>query len=286
METRELDSSPSLPPLYAKATLGLIPGRKDEVPAHALRLSAADVDARSVAEYARVCGFRVANTMPPTYPHVLAFPLALCLMTEREFPFALLGLVHIANRIEQRAPLPIDSSPALRVWAENLREHRRGQQLDVVSEASVDGEVAWLEHSTYLRTGEGSGGRAESGEEEDRFARAETAAVWQVPGDIGRRYAAVSGDRNPIHLHALSARLFGFPGAIAHGMWTYARAIASLGGHLPARHTTTGEFRAPLRIPGRARLLSIHREDRWELAVDSPDGSRRHLELSVTPFAT
>ena len=31
-------------------------------------------------------------------------------------------------------------------------------------------------------------------------------AQWRLPGDLGRRYAAVSGDRNPIHMHALPPR--------------------------------------------------------------------------------
>ncbi|MGH2986585.1 MAG: MaoC family dehydratase, partial [Solirubrobacterales bacterium] len=166
------------------------------------------------------------------------------------------------------------------VWAENLRPHRRGRQLDLVTEASVGGEVAWLEHSTYLRPGEGSGGRAEP--DSDRFADAKTSAIWELPGDIGRRYAAVSGDRNPIHLHSLAARLFGFPSAIAHGMWTCAHALASLDGRLGPGHTAAVEFRAPLRIPGRGRLRTARDERGWELALESLDGEQRHLELSVT----
>ncbi len=283
METRELDSPPSLAPLYAKAAAGVIPGGGGgELPDHALGLAAAEVEARDVAEYARVCGFTLRDTLPPTYPHILGFPLSLALMSERSFPFPLLGLVHVANRIEQRAPLAIESRPAIRVWTENLREHQRGRQFDVVTEASDDGEVAWLEHSTYLRKGEGSGGRSED-EREGPLADAETAAIWRVPGDIGRRYAAVSGDRNPIHLNPLAAKLFGFPGAIAHGMWTYARALSALGGKLADSHTSTVEFRAPLRIPSRARLLAVQRQGRWHLALDSPDGNRRHLQLIVEP---
>jgi acyl dehydratase len=137
----------------------------------------------------------------------------------------------------------------------------------------------WLEHSTYLRPGEGSGERPDRGA--DRLAGAEQVALWNVPGDTGRRYAAVSGDRNPIHLHSLSARAFGFPSAIAHGMWTYARALAWLDGRLGDSHTSEIEFRAPLRIPGRARLLAAERAEGWDLALESPDGEHRHLELGV-----
>src|SRR5215211_4489677 len=160
MRTRELESSPALPPLYAKAALGLIPGGGDELPDEALELAEATVDAEALADYARVCGFALRDTLPPTYPHVLAFPVSMCLMADRSFPFALLGLVHIANRIEQRRPVPVDARPSIRVWAENLRPHHRGRQVDVVAELSLGGEAVWRGQSTYLRPGQGSGARS------------------------------------------------------------------------------------------------------------------------------
>jgi hypothetical protein len=281
METRTVESAPSLGPLYAKATLGpAIPGGGDELPDHALELAAAEIDLERLADYCEVCGFRLRDALPPTYPHLLGFPLQMALMTERAFPFSLLGMVHIGNRIEQRRAVPVTARPSIRVWTEDLRPHHKGRQLDLVTEARIDGEVVWVGRSNYLRPGEGSGGRSERGE--DRFAGAQACATWNVPGDIGRRYAAVSGDRNPIHMHALSARLFGFPGAIAHGMWTYARALAALEGHVPDAHASEVEFRAPLRIPGKAQLLMSARDGEWDLALESPDGEHRHLELRVT----
>ncbi len=282
METRELESPPSLAPLYAKATVGAaIPGGGDELPDHALEVAEVEIDTERLADYCAVCDFRLRDTLPPAYPHLLGFPLQMALMTERAFPFALLGMVHIGNRIEQRRPVPIMASPAVKVWSENLRPHHKGRQLDLVTEVSLDGEVVWLGRSNYLRQGDGSGERPERGE--DPFADATAVATWDVPGDIGRRYAAVSGDRNPIHMHSLSARLFGFPSAIAHGMWSYARALATLDGQLPAAHVSEVEFRAPLRIPGKARLLLAGTDDERLLAVESPDGEHRHLEVEVGP---
>lgn len=283
METRELESAPSLGGLYAKAALGSLPlpGGGSGMPDHAYSLADVEIDTEHLADYARVCGFSLREAVPPTYPHLLGFPLAMKLMTERTFPFELLGLVHIANRIQQRAPITADTAPSFRVWAENLRPHHRGKQLELVTEASVDGEVVWLEHSTYLRTGGGSGERPERGA--DPLESAPQVAVWKVPGDAGRTYAGVSGDRNPIHLSGLSAKPFGFPSAIAHGMWTYARALAWLDGRLSPAHTSEVSFRAPLRIPGKARLLAKRGDSGWDVALESPDGEHRHLELSVRP---
>jgi acyl dehydratase len=283
MDVRVLESPPSLGPLYARAAVGAaLPGRGSEVPDHALALAAGEIEPERLADYCRVCDFTMREMLPPTYPHLLGFGLAMALMTERSFPFALLGLVHVANRISQRRPIPVTARPAVKVWAENLRPHRRGRQLDLVTEVSVDGDVAWLEHSTYLRPGGGSdGSRDGAGERSDPVAGAPVGAVWKVGGDVGRRYAAVSGDRNPIHMHSLTARAFGFPGAIAHGMWALARSLASLDGQLGESHTSEAQFKAPLRIPGRARLRTAERADGWDLALESADGERRHLDLAV-----
>jgi acyl dehydratase len=286
-ETRERDSAPGLIPSYAKAVLGaLVPGGSDELPDHGIALKAVEIDAERVAEYSRVCGFGVRDAVPPTYPHVLGFPLAMSLMTERAFPFALLGLVHVGNRIEQRRAIATTDRPDLCIWAENLRPHRRGRQLDLVTEAKLDGEVVWLEHTTYLRRGKTEGEEGEPGAEEREAPEvpSDGGALWDLPGDIGRRYADVSGDSNPLHLHPLSARLFGFPRAIAHGMWTKAHAIAAFEGRIPESHVVEVEFRSPLLVPGRARLRTGAREGGWAFTLEDPDGERMHLTGSIAPL--
>jgi acyl dehydratase len=283
-EITELDSPPSLARLYAQAVLSpIVPGGDEELPGRKVVLPGVEVEADRVADYCRVCCFSIRNVAPGTYPHILAFPLHLCLMTDRSFPFSVLGLVHIANRIDVLAPIPIGASLDLSVRAEDLRPHRRGRQFDLVAEATLDGEIAWRGRSTYLsRGGEGNGADSESSERSNAEEEGlNVAAQWRIPGDIGRRYAAVSGDRNPIHMHALSARLFGFPTAIAHGMWTKARCLAAFEGRTRDELTVDVEFRAPLRIPGRVRFLSGRRDDAWRFRVEAPDGERSHLIGSV-----
>lgn len=266
-----------------------MPGRGDELPVHALALRETEIDPDHLAAYSRVCGFAVSGALPATYLHVLAFPLAMALMTERSFPFALLGLVHVANRIECLAPLSIVDRPDLRVWAQDLRPHRRGRQFDLVADAEIDGQVVWRGRSTYLRPGGGSDEPEEEaapGEEAETAAEADAdgpAAVWHVPDDIGRRYAAVSGDRNPIHLHALTARPFGFRGAIAHGMWSKARCLAAFEGRLPDRHVVEVEFRSPLVVPAEPRFRSGARQAGWDFALAPADQSRgAHLRGSLS----
>jgi len=213
VQTIELDSPPSLTSLYARAVVApVLPGGRDELLDRRLELRGAEMEAEHVAAYSRVCGFGVRSVVPGTYPHVLAFPLQMSLMTERSFPFSVIGLVHIANRIDVLQPIPMGSSVDFAVWAEDLREHRRGRQFDMVAEAEIEGATAWRGRSTYLRPGGGSDSpRSDGDEEREPAGELSVSAEWDIPGDIGRRYAAVSGDRNPIHMHSLSARLFGFP---------------------------------------------------------------------------
>jgi acyl dehydratase len=275
----ELESPPSLARLYAQAVLSpMIPGGGGELPEGRLTLRGAEVEAERVAEYCRVCCFRVRNSVPGTYPHILAFPLHLCLMTDRSFPFSVLGLVHIANRIEALAPIPVGTSLDLSVWAEDLRPHPRGTQFDLVSEATLDGALAWRERSTYLsRGGDGNGDSApDPGGDGD--GELNVAAVWRVPGDIGRRYAAVSGDRNPIHMHSLSARLFGFPTAIAHGMWTKARCLAALEGELPDTYTVDVRFKLPIFLPSKV----VFTTDTRQFDVRAAKDGKPHLSGEVT----
>jgi acyl dehydratase len=283
IETTELHSTPSFKRLYAQAVAApLLPGGDAELPERRLVLREAPVDGDRVAEYVRVCGFALRSSVPGTYPHVLAFPLHLDLMTDRSFPFSVLGLVHIANRIDVAAPIPLGASPDIVVRAEDLRPHRRGRQFDLISEARLDGELAWSSRTTYLHRESGEGNGSSQREPEAAEPQLEMTAEWKVAGDIGRRYAAVSGDRNPIHMHPLSARLFGFPSAIAHGMWTKARCLASFDGRLREPYAIEVEFRAPLRIPGRARFLSGRGTRGWGFRVEAPDGERVHLVGSIS----
>src|SRR5215204_5850417 len=147
MATMELSGPPSTGRLLAKAAVGslLRPGRHrpTELPDTELVLAGVRVDADHLAGYDRVCGFAVRDDLPATYPHVLAFPLALNLMADSTFPFPMIGLVHVNNTIMQARPLRFDEPLTIRVRVADLRPHERGRQFDVIHEASVGGERVW-----------------------------------------------------------------------------------------------------------------------------------------------
>lgn len=351
--TLTLTDPPSLSPLLARGAL-LSPCKSLKLPRAAARYGAdADaatgpahstrfarlalpgvrIDLARLAAYERVCGFPTGeDAVPLTYPHVLGFPLAMRIMSGRDFPLPLLGLVHTSIEITRRRRLPATGEYEITVYVDELAPHRRGTEATVVTEVrdgsgdegggGGEGGVAWESRSTYLARhrrhgedqadgdngGDGDNGndRGEKGAREATGERGEpgerpreerkplpTVAEWRLAGDVGRRYGAVSGDRNPIHLHPLGARLFGFPRAIAHGMWTVARCLAEHG--TPPATLVRAEFRSPVPLPstvtyaadgqawGGFELRSGGRNGSADGAPD-PDRERLHVKGQVYPL--
>ena len=290
--TEQLDSPPSLSAIYPRALSGAVTelprrlpglgrGGDPALPDLELAVDGVEVDREHVARYDHVCGFRLRDQLAPTYPHMVAFPLAMKLMTDGSFPFPVMGLVHIENVIEQRRPITADERLDFTVRADNLRDHDRGLQFDIVAEASAAGEPVWHSTSTYLRRQGGGGGSSSSSDK--RAEPPPARALWKVGDDIGRRYAAVSGDINPIHMHALSARLFGFPRPIAHGMWLKARCLAALEGRLPDALRVEVAFKLPLMLPAKVAFSSSTEGDGRDFAVHDARRGKPHLTGSVRP---
>jgi acyl dehydratase len=270
VEVRELATMPSLGVLYARAGLGAIPGagllgrlpllpggaRGSELPEERLRLAGVVAARDEVARYARVCGFTVRDELPAAYPHVISFPLQLALMASGSFPFPLLGLVHIADEITQLRPIATGEPLDFEVEAIDLRPHPKGRAFTLAVRASSAGEPVWEEAGTILQRGNGDADAVREPEPEGPPEDLGASAEWRLAGDLGRRYAAVSGDRNPIHLHPLTARAFGFPRPIAHGMWSLARSLSQLEGRTPEAFEVAVAFRKPILLPGRVRFAA------------------------------
>jgi MaoC like domain len=295
MDQQQLDSVPGLGGLYVKAVagstmkpvLGRVPGiggrfggGKPRLPDREL-VVATSVDREHLAEYDRVCGFSLRDELAPTYPHMLAFPLQMQLMTDTSFPFPVIGLVHIRNEIEQLRPIRDDEPLTVRVHAGDLEAHPKGKQFVMHSEVDAGGEPVWRSRSTYLRKGGGTGekgnGKGESGPEPS-----EPNAVWEIPDDIGRRYAKVSGDSNPIHLRRSTAMAFGMPRAIAHGMWTKARCLAALEGQLPDSCTVDVSFKLPLYLPSKVAFRTWEEGAQREFSLRSHKDGKPHLTGGVS----
>jgi acyl dehydratase len=290
---KTLESSPSILPLYARAALPMIPGASllpfvpgggGEIPDGLdLELAGVTAEPADVAAYARVCGYTLRDQLPPTYPHMLAFPLHMAVMSDGSFPFGAVGLVHVENSIAQRRPIGIGEAMTIRVRPTKLQPHRKGKTFSLETEVLVDGEVVWESVSTMLRRGKGNGDAAKQEKSfESLPADVPAGAEWKLGGDLGRRYAGVSGDRNPIHMHSLTAKPLGFPGAIAHGMWSKARALAQLESRLPDSFEVEVRFRKPILLPARVEFASRDEGEDILFALRNAKKGTPHLDGRVT----
>ncbi|MCB8910249.1 dehydratase [Rhodococcus rhodochrous] len=280
----ELPSLPSTFDIYSRAVLGALPvvgASGDSLPDDVLVLRSLKVDPDNLAEYTKVCGLRFGDSLPLTYPFILTFPLVMKLMVSKGFPFAAVGSVHAENVIEQFRPISVTEPLDIAVHAENMREHRKGLLVDLVSEVNVGRELVWRQTSTFLhqqRTSLSGQPKPEPKEEEVPPVPTSTLRVDQKVID---RYAAVSGDRNPIHVSPLGAKAFGFPKTIAHGMWSAAATLSAVEGRIPGKVTYAVRFGKPVLLPSSLSLYAQHVADGWDLALRHPKKQYPHLTATL-----
>ncbi|MCW2765586.1 MAG: MaoC domain protein dehydratase [Nocardioides sp.] len=253
---RVVAGTPHPLPMMLRAALPAVPGvnllpgiRKHghELPDLALTRHDVPIDPAHVAAYAEVCGFPAKDVVPLTYPHLLAFPLHMAIMTDGSFPFPAIGTVHLENAITRHRPIAAAEVLQVTARATNLRPHAKGRVFDMFTTVHSLGELVWEETSTFLRRGKGD----DSAASDTTYVEAPAGPItWRLPADLGRKYAAVSGDHNPIHLYPLTAKAFGFPRQIAHGMWSKARCIAAFENRLPDAVRVDVAFKKPILLPG------------------------------------
>jgi hypothetical protein len=245
--------------------------------------TATTIERRHVDTYAAVCGFPVKDTVPLPYPHLLAFPLQMSIMSDPGFPAPAIGTVHLENSITTHRAIAVGETVNVTVNVGPSRSHPKGTVYDFHTLVRAEGETVWEETSSYLRRGKGDSS-ASSG---TVFPEAEPkGVVWRLPSDLGRRYAAVSGDHNPIHLYAITAKALGFPRQIAHGMWTMARCVAALENRLPDAVRVEVAFKKPVLLPGSVAFGSAPLDCGFAFSLTSPKDGSPHLLGRTTALET
>jgi len=239
------------------------------------------VERARVEAYAAVCGFPRRDVVPVTFPHLLAFPLHMAVMADTAFPYAAMGMVHVENVITAHRAIGVGEVLDATTSVAAPRPHARGVLLDFTTTVSADGETVWESTSTYLRRGRSVDGEPEPGLV---VPEAPSGGVdWRLPADLGRTYAAVSGDANPIHLYPLTAKALGFPRQIAHGMWTLARSVAAIENRLPDAVTVEAAFKKPVLLPATVRYSARQDDAGWAFAMTNPSDGSPHVLGRTTP---
>ena len=231
--------------------------------------------------YAAVCGYPRRDVVPVSFPHLLAFPLHMAIMGDPAFPYAAIGMVHVDNEITAHRAIGVGETLDVTTSVATPRPHAKGVLLDFTTTVTADGRTVWESTSTYLRRG-----RSVDGEPAPGLALPDPPAggvEWRLPADLGRAYAAVSGDANPIHLYPVTARALGFPRQIAHGMWTLARSVAAIENRLPEAVAVDVAFKKPVLLPSTVRYAAQQDDAGWSFAMTNPKDGAPHLLGRATP---
>ncbi|PUA79628.1 MaoC family dehydratase [Nocardioides currus] len=291
METRQLHGTPGGLRTLARAALPVLPVVNQlpgvrKAPAGSFSglsfaRAGAEVQRADVEAYAAVCAFPRKDTVPLPYPHLLAFPLHMAIMADPAFPYAAIGMVHLENTITAHRAIGVGEVLDLTTAVGAPRPHARGALLDFVTSVTSGDDVVWESVSTYLRRGVRTDGEPDAplvvGDPLSGGVQ------WRLPGDLGRRYAAVSGDHNPIHLYPLTARALGFPRQIAHGMWTLARSVAAIENRLPDAVSVEVAFRKPVFLPGTVAFAERADDGTHTFSLSNPSDGSPHLVGRATP---
>ena len=271
-----------------RAAVGALPviSRSAELTTRTVELDDITIDRENVAEYASVTGLRYRDTVPLTYPFVLTFPAMMSLATGFDFPFAAMGSVHTENVITRYRPISVTDTLGVTARAENLREHRKRLLVDLISEVKVGNELAWRQVTTFLHQQRTS----LSGEPKPAPAKQPKLpppnAILRITGGDIRRYASISGDHNPIHTSGLGAKLFGFPSAIAHGMFSAAAVLANIEAQIPDAVQYSVRFGKPILLPASVGVYTETSSDAgdapgWDVALRNLKKGYPHLTGTV-----
>ena len=266
-----------------KAAAGSLPiiQRGDSLPNRTLTVDELRIDRSHVAAYAAATGLQYGDAVPLTYPFVLTFPTVMELITSFDFPFAAMGSVHVENRIVRQRPISVTDTVDFTVHAENLREHRKGLLVDVVTDIRIGNDQAWHQVTTFLHQQRTSLSAEPKPEPPKQPKLPPPKVILRItPGEI-RHYASVGGDRNPIHTSTIGAKLFGFPTAIAHGMFSGAAVLANIEGRIPDAVTYAIKFGKPVMLPATAGVYLDRVSDGWDISMRNLSKGYPHLTATI-----
>lgn len=290
-KTVTLKSLPGAGQIYPKAVSAMLPvigkpariGADASLPDTVYRIENLRVDQDRLHEYCRTTGLQFGSQVPLTYLFVLQFPLAMTVMVAPDFPFGAVGAVHFENRIERFRAIGVDEPLTVSTHAENLREHRKGMLVDVISEFYVGRELVAVQTGTFLKQQRTGLSDAERGPKPKDTAPPPPDRVVGVDLGLIRQYANASGDRNPIHMADLTAKAFGFSRAIAHGMWSAAAVLANVEAQLPESVVYAVRFGKPILLPAKVNMYTEAVDGGYDLSILNRRKGYPHLTATTRP---
>ena len=283
MNTRHFSQLPKPYLAYPKVVQGLIfkkPQGEKVLPQVEYVVDSFKVDQKHLKAYNAVCGFKNNGYIPAIYLAVLSQSLQMHMMTQEAFPFAILGLVHIRNQVSQSRKIGVNESLSLSCQFGELKPHDKGIQFDFITTAKVGNDVVMQGVTTYLARQKTEVKAAAAKAKDESQPNYALQAEWEVSENIGRRYALTSGDFNLIHIHAITAKAFGFKQAIAHGMCSKAKALANLS--LPDSYEADVWFKLPMYLPSKVEFLTAQNGQNIDFMIQNSKNKKPHVMGHIT----
>lgn len=277
MNTRHFSQFPKPYLAYPKVIQGLIfkKSKAEKVlPQVEYVVDSFKLDQKHLKSYNDICGFKNNGYIPAIYLSVLSQSLQMHMMTSEAFPFPILGLVHIRNQVKQYRKVGVNESLTLSCKFGALEPHDKGMQFDFITTVKVGHDVVVESLTTYLTRSKGSAKPAAKAKEEAP-TNLVTQGEWKISENTGRRYARISGDFNLIHLHAITAKAFGFKQAIAHGMWSKAKALANL--QLPEAYEADVWFKLPMYLPSQVEFSTAASGSKTNFLIRNSKNQKPHV---------
>jgi len=201
----------------------------EKIPRISSTLKDVTVDLNNLNYYNKVCHLKNSPNLPILYPHVMAGVSQLNLFSHPEFPIKMLGTIHMANKIVQTKPLPIVGNYQIKSRISNERYFNKGIEFDLITNVFLQDEEVWTETSTYRKNCKFQTNQTYCStinlEKLDDF---KTVDQWNISWKLGKQYATISKDFNPIHLSMVLAKAFGFKKDLAHGFCVLAQAMGKI----------------------------------------------------------
>jgi len=277
MNTRHFSQLPKPYLAYPKVIQGLIfkkPKGEQVLPQVEYVVDSFKVDQKHLKAYNEVCGFKNNGYIPAIYLTVLSQSLQMHMMTSEAFPFPILGLVHIRNQVKQYRKIGVNETLTLSCKFGELQPHDKGVQFDFITTVKVGGEVVVEALTTYLSR-QKTNAKAAAKPAESQAPEYKLNNEWSISENTGRRYAMTSGDFNLIHIHAVMAKAFGFKQAIAHGMWSKAKALANL--TLPDAYEADVWFKLPMYLPSKVEFLTAQAANETDFLIRNSKSQKPHV---------
>jgi hypothetical protein len=250
----------------------------DALPALTAHWNNLQIDSNHLHSYNKICGFE-SNKLPATYLWVRAFPLIMTVLVSKQFPLKAMGQIHLRNQITVHSPLDMRKPFNITAAIDHSELSSKGLEWSMQISVMTDGQTVWSSRSTFLH-------RCKTGIARDSkhlINPQGDVESWALPNDLGRRYSSISGDYNPIHLSALSAKLFGFKRSIAHGMWSKARCLAAMDSLIPeAGYSIDVNFLKPVFLPSNVNFYTNLSDNKRQFSLFNSSDEQIHLQGSIS----